>query len=237
MMNNQIIAIIPARGGSKGIPHKNIIDFCGKPLIAWSIEDALNSKYIKKVFVSTDDKDIASVAEKYGAQVIWRPAEFATDTATSESVLKHAFSTMNVEDIPYVVFLQATSPLRESSDIDAGIDIIIKENSDSLFSASYVGDFYIWKQGLDGLLASVNYDSVNRMRRQDFEKHYGKHYVENGSFYIFKPNNIMTFNNRLHGKISISLMELWKCFEIDDMQGLDFCLTLFQVKLNHKMLK
>lgn len=236
-LGKEIIAIIPARGGSKGIPHKNIIDFHGKPLLAWTIEDAVNSKYIQKIFVSTDDKKIADVGEKYGAQIIWRPDEFATDTASSESVLKHAISVIGQEQISYVVFLQVTSPLRESSDIDSGIEIIKNETSDSLFSAAYVGDFYIWKRGLDGVLSSVNYDSVNRMRRQDFERNYGKHYVENGSFYIFKPENIMSYNNRLYGKISISLMELWKSFEVDDPQGLDFCKTLFQIKLGHKISK
>jgi CMP-N,N'-diacetyllegionaminic acid synthase len=235
--NNEknIVAIIPARGGSKGIPYKNIIDFCGKPLIAWTIEDALQSKHINKVFVSTDDEKIARIAEKFGAQIIWRPAEFATDNATSESVLNHAISTIGIDTISFVVFLQATSPLRESSDIDAGVALIQKELSDSLFSGAYVGDFYIWKQGLNGILSSVNYDSTSRMRRQDFEAAYGKHYVENGSFYIFKPENILTYNNRLRGKISISLMELWKSFEIDDMHGLEFCKTLFQIKLYHKI--
>ena len=236
-MTNQVVAVIPARGGSKGIPKKNIIDFCGKPLLAWTIEDALNSKYVQKVLVSTDDMEIAGVAEKYGADVLWRPAEFATDTATSESVLKHAITAIGPDTISYVVFLQATSPLRESSDIDLGIKTIQEEASDSLFSAAYVGDFYVWKQGLDGVLKSVNYDSVNRMRRQDFEKSHGKHYVENGSIYIFKPDNIMSHNNRIYGKTSIALMALWKSFEIDDLQGLDFCRTLFQLKLGHKLEK
>jgi CMP-N,N'-diacetyllegionaminic acid synthase len=234
-MENKIIAIIPARGGSKGIPKKNIIDFCGKPLLAWTIEDALKSKYIHKVFVSTDDKEIADVGEKYGAQIIWRPAEFASDIASSESVLKHAISTIGIDQISYVVFLQVTAPLRETSDIDLGIETIKKEHSDSLFSGAYVGDFYIWKRGLDGVLSSINYDSVNRMRRQDFEAAYGKHYVENGSFYIFKPENILKYNNRLYGKISISFMDLWKSFEIDDFHGLEFCRTLFQIKLSYKL--
>lgn len=224
-----IIAIIPARGGSKGIPRKNIIDFCGKPLLAWTIENALGSSYIKDVYVSTDDTDIATVAEKYGSKVIWRPEELASDTAKSEDALKHAINEIKKNDpreIDYVVFFQATSPLRESVDVDNAIKKIMDENADSLFSGAALKDFCIWKKN-NGVLESVNYDYKNRGRRQEF----GEQYVENGSFYIFRPQVLFENNNRFGGKIVVSEMEFWKSFEIDEPEDIEFCKNIFTIKL------
>ena len=222
--DKHIIAIIPARGGSKGIPKKNIIDFLGKPLLAWSIEDAKGSSFIDGVYVSTDDEEIAKVAEQYGARVIWRPKEISGDFSPSEEALKHAVREAS-QPIDYVVFLQATSPLREAKDIDNAIKKIIAEDADSLFSAAEIGDFFIWRRNGD-ILESLNYDYKERKRRQDF----GEQFVENGSIYIFKPEILFAHNNRLGGKIVISEMELWKSFEIDDMEGLAFCQELARIK-------
>ena len=122
------IAIIPARAGSKGIKDKNIIDFCGKPLIAWSIEQAKAAKCIDEVFVSTDGEKIANVAERYGAKVIWRPEELATDTATSEDAIIHAVLEVEKKmSVKTVVFLQATSPIREKNDIDNAYNVLWKK--------------------------------------------------------------------------------------------------------------
>ena len=225
----RIIAIIPARGGSKGILKKNIIDFCGKPLLAWSIEHARGSSLVKDVYVSTDDDEITVVAEKYGAKVIKRPDEISGDTAKSEDALRHAIEEIqknNPIKIDYVVFLQATSPLRESVDIDGAIKKIISENSDSLFSGADLKDFCIWKNS-NGILESVNYDYKNRGRRQDF----GEQYVENGSIYVFKPEILFRNNNRLGGKIALFKMEFWKSFEIDEPEDIEFCKNIFQIKL------
>jgi len=226
-----IICIIPARGGSKGIPKKNIIDFLGKPLLAWSIEDAKNSSLIGQVYVSTDDTDIAKVAEQYGAKVIERPKEISGDFASSEEALQHAVQEVQKEGgqaIDYVVFLQATSPLRETEDIDKAIEKIISEDADSLFSGASIGDFLIWRKS-GGKLESVNYDYADRKRRQDFKEQF----VENGSLYIFKPEILLRYNNRLGGKIVVSEMEFWKSFEIDDMDDLNFCQDLGRIKGLH----
>jgi len=228
MKDKKIIAIIPARGGSKTIPKKNIVDFCDRPLIAWSIEDLKESKYINDIYISTDDKEIAAVSEKCGAKIIWRPEEISGDQASSEEALKHALNEIqknNPEKIDYVVFLQATSPLREPEDIDRAVDKIISQEADSLFSGSEIGDFYIWREK-NGRLESLNYDYKNRKRRQDFEKQF----VENGSIYIFKPEVLFKHNNRLGEKIAISQMEFWKSFEIDDSKDLDFCKEIFKIK-------
>ena len=107
LKNKHSIAIIPARGGSKSIPKKNIVDFMGKPLLAWSIEDAKGSAFVDEVYVSTDDKDIAKVSEMYGAKVIWRPEEISGDFSPSEEALKHALGEIGKTDqekIDYVVF-------------------------------------------------------------------------------------------------------------------------------------
>jgi len=224
----KIIAIIPARGGSKEIPQKNIIDFCQKPLIFWTIQSALKSKKISDVYVSTDDKKIGAVAKKYGAKVIWRPKEISGDFSPSEDALKHAVSEIRKKDpgeINYVVFLQVTSPLREAGDIDRAVSRIIKGRADSLFSGAELGDFYIWRNK-KGKLESLNYDYKRRGRRQEF----GKQFVENGSIYIFKPEVLFKYNNRLAGKILIFEMELWKSFEIDSWENLKLCEEIFKIK-------
>ena len=89
-MSNRIVTIIPARGGSKGIPKKNIIDVAGKPLISWTIEQSINTDIINKTYVSTDNLEIAEIYKKYGAEIIWRPEEICGDSATSESAILHA---------------------------------------------------------------------------------------------------------------------------------------------------
>lgn len=224
------IAIIPARGGSKGIPKKNLIDFCGKPLIAWTILQAKSARGVDEVFVTTDSDEIAEVSKRYGATTIIRPSELAADTTTSEAALEHALQKAQKSQpqaIDYVVFLQATSPLRESGDIETALTTIAKAHADSLFSAAELSDFLIWSQA-GGRLQSLNYDYLNRRRRQEEEK---PHLVENGSIYIFKPDILKKYHNRLGGKISYSLMELWKAFEIDDYHGLKLCDDLFRIKL------
>lgn len=232
MVKKNIIAIIPARGGSKGIPKKNIIDFWGRPLLTWSIRQANQSKKIDVVYVSTDDKEIAFISEQYGAKIIWRPKEISGDQSPSEDALKHALneiSKKNPDKVDYVVFLQATSPLRETKNIDSAIDKIIFERADSLFSGSELGDFCIWKEK-GNQLRSFNYDYKNRAMKQEFGEKYGKQFVENGSIYIFKPDILFKHNNRLGGKIVIFEMDFWKSFQIDDFNDLEFCQQLFKIK-------
>ncbi|KFM21377.1 putative N-acylneuraminate cytidylyltransferase protein [Marine Group I thaumarchaeote SCGC AAA799-B03] len=225
-----IAAIIPARGGSKGIKRKNLIDFCGKPLVKWSILQALNAKYVSSVWVSSDHKDILDLAKKAKSNIIKRPKHLSTDTATAESTWLHAINIIeeNVGKVDLVVGLQPTSPLRESRDIDNAINQFKKTNCDSLFSCSNIGDFYIW-QKRNNKFSSLNYDYKKRSRRQNFSNQY----VENGSIYIFKPELLKKHNNRLAGKISISLMDFWKSFEIDSIADIELCETL----MKHYILK
>lgn len=226
----KIIAIIPARGGSKSIPKKNIIDFCGKPLIAWSIEHAFNSKYIKDVYVSTDDQEIATISEQYGAHIVWRPHEIATDVSSSEEALLHTITDIEKnESIDIVVFLQATSPVREPDDIDGAIEKFISEKTDSLFSASLLDDFCVW-ESIDNELKSLTFDYKNRGRRQDRKPYY----LENGSIYIFKPEILKQYKNRFGGKIIFYLMPVWKSYEIDSIEDIEICEYYMKRKILNK---
>lgn len=222
-----IVAIIPARGGSKSIPMKNIMDFCGKPLIAWSIEQAGGSKYIHDVYVSTDDEEIARVSRQYGAKIILRPQELATDTSSSEEAMVHAISELEKNGaIDIVVFLQATSPLREAGDLDKAIEDFFAKKADSLFSATILEDFCIWGKEGDSL-TSITFDYKNRGRRQERKPCY----LENGSIYIFKPEIIKHYNNRLGGNITFYAMPLWKSYEIDNIEDLETCEYYMQKKI------
>ena len=223
-----IVCIIPARGNSKEIIDKNIINFCGKPLIAWSIEQALASNHITNVYVSSDSDKILNVSIKYGAKEIKRPDILAQDESSSEEALVHAINEIERSDgnkIDLVVFLQGTSPLRSLEDIDEAINLFIKNNLDSLFSACDLKDLMVWKN-VDSELTSINYDYKNRERRQDMQKQYG----ENGSIYLFKPKIIRESMNRLGGKIGTYVMDAWKIHEIDNKEDIGICEYFMNIK-------
>ena len=222
---SNIHGIILARGGSKGILNKNIIDFCGKPLIAWTIEQCLSSKHVSHVWVSSDSQEILDIAEKYGAKTIKRPDYISGDFATSESAWIHSIKIIEEDNnIDFVFAPQVTSPLREAKDIDNAIELFQKENYDSMFSSSIVEDLFFWKEDGEESLKSVNYDYLNRKRRQEMEDQI----IENGSFYIFKPEIIKKYNNRFGGKIGHSKMEFWKMFEIDSLEDIRMCRALMR---------
>ena len=145
----RIDAIILARGGSKGIPSKNIIDFCGKPLLAWTIEQCLQAGAIESVWVSSDDEMILTMASEYGAEQIKRPNEISGDCASSESGWLHAIDYLERKNIylDAVLAPQVTSPLRRPIDIDEAVDIFVSKQLDSLFSASLADDLYFWVVG------------------------------------------------------------------------------------------
>ena len=226
-------AVILARGGSKGILGKNIMDFCGKPLLAWTIEQCLQTESVSGVWVSSDDEKILAVAEKYGAQLIERPAKISDDYATSESAWLHAVNYLEQRELTTDVLLapQVTSPLRTSEDIEKAIVIFENEQLDSLFSASIAEDLYYWERAKDGLLSSVNYDYLNRKRRQDFQPQI----IENGSFYLLKPDILKKENNRFGGEVGYSEMEFWKMFEIDELDDLRMCSSLMNEFLLEKV--
>ena len=213
-------AIILARGGSKGIPNKNIIDFCGKPLLAWTIEHCLNAG-IEIVYVSSDSDEILNIGEQFGANRIKRPKEFSDDKASSESAWLHALETIETENgtVDWVLTPQVTSPIRSSNDILSALKIARSGKFDSILSVVEIEDFFIWGKDKENKIQSLNYDYNNRKRRQVIDKNY----LENGSFYLFKPEVLRTYNNRLGGKISVSVMDKFKMFQIDNRQDLKLC--------------
>jgi len=220
-----VICIIPARGGSKRVPGKNILPLAGLPVLAWSIVHARNAKGIDTVVVSTDDEAIADVARTYGAEVIMRPPELANDTATSESALEHALETWcaaGKDDPELVVFLQCTSPARRIDDIDNAILQLRESNADAVFSGTPQRGF-VWGVDTDGTPQSLTYDWQQRKRGQDMDPRF----VENGSIYVFRPDLLRKTSNRLGGRIGIYEMDYWSSFEIDtpeDMELLEWIL-------------
>ena len=176
----RIIAIIPARGGSKGIPGKNLIIINGFPLIYWTIQNALNSKYIDEVWVSSDSEEILSYSRSIGAKTITRPDKLSGDTASSESAWIDAICQIEKKTglIDIVVGMQATSPVRNKNDLDNAIIQYKTEAPDSLFSGNILDDMYYWQHDNNNKLYSANYDYKNRKRRQDVRQKF----LENGSF-------------------------------------------------------
>ena len=229
-MTKRCPAIILARSGSKGIPKRNIIDFfAGKPLLAWSILQALDSGVVDAVYVSSDSDEILDVAVRYGAVAIRQPDELATDTAVSEAALIHALDQIHSEcatDPERIVFLQATSPLREPSDIASAIHTFNEQRVDSLFSDAVLDDFCAWIEE-DGVLKGKTFDPWNRGKRQDRNPLH----LENGSIYIFRPSLLRNTGNRLGGKIGRYSMPFWKSFEIDTLENAELCEFYFRKHL------
>jgi YrbI family 3-deoxy-D-manno-octulosonate 8-phosphate phosphatase len=224
-MNASAIAVIPARGGSKRIPEKNLLELAGLPLIAHSIRHALGSRLVSETYVSTNDEEIAQVARAHGAEVVKRPQSISSDEATSEAALLHVLDERRRsgrDDPDFVVFLQCTSPVRALDDIDRAIETIRSADADSLFSAT-ASRWLIWGVR-DGSPLPLNYDSARREREQDM----AEQWRENGSLYVFRPRVLRELENRLGGKIVLYPMDYWSSFQLDtreDAELLEWILT------------
>ena len=203
----KIVSVILARGGSKGIKKKNIIEIKNKPLIAFAIE-ASNNSLVDETWVSTDNEEIAYVSGKYGANILNRPKELATDTSKSEDALVHF---ANNVDFDILVFIQPTSPLLSETYINDGIKMM--DEYDSVFSA--YREHWIPRWTLDS--KPIDWDIYDRPRRQDVDESY----VENGSFYITTKENLLRSNLRYSGKIGVVEMPLGESFQIDTMEDLN----------------
>tara|TARA_A100001201_G_scaffold30102_2_gene32635 strand:+ start:5291 stop:5980 length:690 start_codon:yes stop_codon:yes gene_type:complete len=225
-------AIILARGGSKGVPKKNIIDFCGKPLLSWTIEQCLDSGIDhSNIFVSSDSQEILNIGQEYGVGSILRTKEVSDDGATSEISWIYSIDYLKSKGLEYdwIFAPQVTSPIREPFDIINGLLMAESGEYDSLFSAQETDQCSLWKRDVNGL-NSIGYDWKNRKRRQDNDTQY----IENGSFYMFKPNSIKKYNNRMYGNIGIVKMDEWKSFEIDSIEDLKLCSLVMREYLLQK---
>lgn len=192
MINGKkVLAIIPARGGSKRLPLKNILPLHGKPLIAWSIEAALNSQYIDHVVVSTDCENIAKVALDFGADIPFiRPPEIATDKASTDSVILHLLSTLTADTTPdIVVILQPTSPLRTSQDVDHALKMLIDKRAEGVVSVCECEHSPLWSNTLpadSNMGAFINKD-IKGKRSQDLPFFYRL----NGAVYVFTTDSLI----------------------------------------------
>jgi len=213
--NNKILAVIPARGGSKRIPGKNIRNLMGKPLIAYSIQAAAKSKYVDRVVVSTDDKEIAGVSKNWGAQVIDRPSQLATDASKTIDAILHALSTLKKENyVPQIVILlQPTSPLRTNFDIDNAIEIFQKNKCDSVISVLGA------ERSLNWLMRRKSPYLVPASTKTNFEKesqNLPELYLPNGAIYVLSASKIIKEKKIYLSKILPYIMPKEKSIDIDE---------------------
>nr|WP_275436649.1 acylneuraminate cytidylyltransferase family protein [Helcobacillus sp. ACRRO] len=209
-----ILAVIPARGGSKGIPRKNLLEVGGQPLIAWTIAQAIGAGEDVHVVVSTEDAEIAEVAASYGAHIIDRPAELAVDTAPTEPVILHAMDEVEKDgmELEGVMLLQATSPVRHPDTIRRAIDQFRTTGADSLVGVTPQSPFFWHPPTGQDPSARADYDWRNRPRRQDLQPQ-EMFYFENGSLYLTAPHIYRDTGNRIGGTISL--------FILDEVEGVD----------------
>ena len=210
----KILSVILARGGSKGIPSKNIVDLNGKPLISYTIEASLQSN-VDETWVSTDSSEIASVSSTYGASVIDRPNEISTDTSQSEEALLHFTDN---HDFDIMVFIQPTSPLLKSIDINKGLELMSRY--DSILSVTR--EHWIPKWSMD--MNPIDWEIDNRPMRQDKEETF----LENGAFYITKRKNLLQSKLRYSGKIGFVEIPLSRSFQIDTLDDLNLINTIIR---------
>lgn len=228
MKKSKVLAIIPARAGSKGIKDKNIIDLNGKPLIAHSIEAGLKSKYINKLVVSTDGEKIAKIAKDYGAEVPFlRPKHLATDTAKTIDCVIHCIEELkkNGEEYDYVVLLQPTQPLRQPWHIDEPFELIIKRNEDSLVSISKVKDHPVLMRTIDKSGYAINLlEGSSTKRRQEFPDFY----KVNGAIYINKINENLNYDTSFNDNKLVYIMDEQYGVDIDDMLDVEIAKLLIK---------
>ena len=203
----KVVSVIPARGGSKGIPLKNIVELGGKPLISYTIESSKQSN-VDETWVSTDSSEIASVVSEYGVKVIERPEDISTDTSQSEEALLHS---ARDSEFDVLVFIQPTSPLIKSEDINKGLEMMDKY--DSVFSVTK--EHWIPRWTMD--VKPFEWEIDNRPMRQDKPETY----IENGAFYITKRKNLLESKLRYSGKIGVVEMPLSRSFQIDTKEDLE----------------
>lgn len=221
MINEKkVLAIIPARGGSKGIPRKNIKLLHGKPLIAWTIEEAKKSKYIDKLIVSTDDDEIIKVSKEWGAEVPFkRPPELAQDDTPGIEPVLHV-----VEQFPnydYVVLLQPTSPLRLVEDIDGAIELCEARKANSCVSVTETSTppQWMYQIGDDDLLVPIFPDEEIPYQRQKSNSTY----ILNGAIYVGTMQSLIQNNTFLQQRTLSYIMPKKRSIDIDSPEDFSYC--------------
>lgn len=220
---NKIIAIIPARGGSKGLTRKNIRPLSGRPLIAWTISQAKSSKYIDRVIVSTEDREISDIARDYGADTPFvRPKRLAADNAKGIDVMLHAIDQIENADGPYdiSVLLQPTSPLRRVEDIDRAIRALFAKNADGVISVCTVKEHpcRVNRLPVDGCMKNFLKPAFRNKNRQELSVFY----KINGAVYVFKNSYIKRAKSFFGKKTFAYVMPPERSMDIDDEIDLEF---------------
>ncbi|MDV6236872.1 acylneuraminate cytidylyltransferase family protein [Leptospira ellisii] len=228
-----MLAVIPARGGSKGLPGKNVRPLLGKPLIAYTIEAAKRSKEITRIVISTDDVDIADVAVSYGAELpFMRPAELATDTALGVDNYIYTIDRLEKEgneSIKSFTVLQPTSPLRISEDIDGAIHLFRERNADSVVSYTEEAHPVVWHRYVNEDLSFENIFEENIKNRQDNRRSY----YPNGCVFVFKAD--MVRKRRLYSDRSYAyLMPRSRSVDIDTLEDFEYAEYLMEKSANKK---
>ncbi len=223
--NKTFLAIIPARGGSKRLPRKNILDLRGKPLIGWSIEAALKSKYIDKVVVTSDDNEILSIAKQFGCSTIKRPERLASDTATTFDAIKHTIEHMKRYD--YIILLQPTSPLRDYKHIDNAIKLLESKKANAIVSVTEMDHSPLWSNTLseDKNMNNFLRDEILNKRSQDLEIYYRL----NGAIYICQTQKLLE-EKSFFLKDSIFAYEMDRKSSVDIDEEIDFRFTELLIK-------
>jgi CMP-N,N'-diacetyllegionaminic acid synthase len=223
--NNKLLALIPARGGSKRLPRKNILDFCGKPLIAWTIEAALKSKYVDHVVVSTNDNDISNISSQYGADVRFtRPNNISQDHSTSVEVVEHALKKLEESGChyEYVILLQPTSPFRTSIHIDAAVELLVKRNSSAIISVTKTINNPLWANTIpeNGSMDNFIQEDIKNKRSQDLPIFYEL----NGAIYLINSRKILE-ENTFFLKKGVFSYEMDRISSIDIDTNYDFLIA------------
>ncbi|MEJ1229349.1 MAG: acylneuraminate cytidylyltransferase [Galbitalea sp.] len=209
-----VVAVIPARGGSKGVPGKNLKRVAGRSLVARAVDAALRAATVDRVIVSTDDAAIAAEARTAGADVVLRPAAISGDTASSEAAVLHALSRIAPQP-EITVLIQATSPFIESADLDAAVRRVADGHEDVVFSAVETHAF-LWALGPDGAMG-LNHEASHRPRRQDREAQF----QETGAFYVMRTQGFLRAEHRFFGRVGIAEVDSARALEIDTERELE----------------
>ncbi|MDH2445225.1 acylneuraminate cytidylyltransferase [Amnibacterium sp. CER49] len=214
--SDRVVAVIPARGGSKGVPGKNLARVGGVPLVARAVAAALAAG-VADVRVSTDDAGIAAAARAAGAGVIERPADLAGDTASSESALLHALDALEAEGVrpEALAFLQATSPFLEPAALRRAVERVLARDADSVLAAFETYAF-LWRADERGLAVAVNHDAAARPRRQEREPHF----QETGAFYVLRTAGFREHRHRFFGRTALEVVAESRALEIDSSEQL-----------------
>ena len=228
-MKRSIIALIPARGGSKGIPRKNIKLFSGKPLIAYTIEEVKRSKYVDRIFVSTEDEEIVKISNAYNAEVIKRPVEYAQDSSNSSEVIKHALSWLEKEERyspEIILFLQPTSPLRTTEDINEALELYLNNDCESVVSVYKSQESPYWNLTIKNHFIEplFGWDNFKEKRRQDLPITYSL----NGAIYITSKSKFLENGSFFNEKTLPYIMPMERSIDIDNDSDFKFAETIMK---------